>query len=90
MKLMKFVMNSIIRQISIIFFVSIIFLTLYLFYLKFIGIPRTMALNFYNKAVYESNFDKKNAIKLLEQALHYWQEDYILDKINEIRTNQIY
>jgi hypothetical protein len=66
--------------------VSIIISLLFLVYLVFVGIPKTQARNYYNKALIElENNNIEKAVNYLQTALNYWDEKYIRRKLYEIK-----
>ncbi|BCX13722.1 MAG: hypothetical protein KatS3mg085_254 [Candidatus Dojkabacteria bacterium] len=65
--------------------VSIVTFFAFCIYLIFIGIPKTQARNYYNKAIIAIEFGARDeAITYLSTALKYWEENYIKQKLLEI------
>lgn len=60
----------------------------FLAYLKFVGIPRTQARNWYNHAQLLITEGKtKEAYDVLQDAYSIWPEDYILQSSHELKPN---
>ena len=79
-------MKTHLKNILISVLISIFIAILFLVYMKFIGIPKTQARNFYNLAINNLHQgEKEDAIKHLDNALIYWKEDYIIRKLNSLK-----
>jgi hypothetical protein len=66
--------------------VSAIIAGVYMLYFYTVGVPKTQAKNYYNLALQEE--EKGNilqAIKDLETAKSYWNEEYINIKLEELK-----
>jgi hypothetical protein len=80
MKMPKFLKNFL-KLTAVSAFAAISFLS----YMYFIGIPKTKAALFYNLAVTElKSGNSLIAEAYLKDALSYWREKYILEKLKEI------
>ncbi len=74
------------KEITLIAVISVIIILLFGAYVYFIGRPKTMARNYYNRAqidLKEGQEDK--AIENMQKALEYWEEDYIREELEELR-----
>ena len=81
MKLKGFFKTSVVVLI-----VSLLSAGVYMLYFYTIGVPKTQARTYYNKAISDINAGERNkAIEELQTALTYWHEGYIQDKLNEIQ-----
>jgi len=81
MKLKGFFKTSVVVLI-----VSLLSAGVYMLYFYTIGVPKTQARTYYNKAIADIDAGERNkAIEELQTALTYWHEGYIQDKLNEIQ-----
>jgi len=81
MKLKGFFKTSVVVLI-----VSLLSAGVYMLYFYTIGVPKTQARTYYNKAITDIDAGERNkAIEELQTALTYWHEGYIQDKLNEIQ-----
>lgn len=69
--------------------VGIIIGGVYMLYFFTVGVPKTQARNYYNKALIEiENGDNEKALEYLNNGQSYWREDYIKEEIEKLeRTN---
>lgn len=74
------------KSVLIYFFICGAVLAGFLSYMYFVGIPKTRARNFYNLAIQaESEEEIQTAINYLETAEHYWAEEYIIEKLQDLQ-----
>jgi len=79
-------MKKVLRIGVNVFVVSLVVGILYMSYFYLIGIPKTQARTYYNRATIE--MDKGNTDKAKEdltKALSYWHEDYIAKALDDLK-----
>lgn len=65
---------------------SLLIATVFLVYLLFMGIPRTQARNLYNQAIVAADFGSiTTAQRHFQEALLYWPEPYIQQKLDQLK-----
>jgi len=79
-------LKSLFKTFGVVAVVSLISAGAYMLYFYTIGVPKTQARTFYNKAIEDLNAGERNkAVEDLQTALSYWHEGYIQDKLNEVQ-----
>lgn len=81
----RFILKKSVLVVLISGFVSLI----YLGYFFAVGIPKTQARNYFLLALKQEEEDKiDEALRSLTVAKNYWNEDYILEKIETLSTKK--
>jgi len=73
------------KQFLLATIVAILIIVSFMVYLKFLGIPMTIARNLYNKAVISSeNGDINKSKEYLIESLNYWEDPKARELLNQI------
>jgi outer membrane protein assembly factor BamD (BamD/ComL family) len=79
--------KSLLKKVLLIAITSVIVGLIYGSYFYFLGIPKTQARNYYNMAIKDLEDGKiSDAKDKLEQAVNYWPEEYIEEKLKELKS----
>lgn len=84
----KVYLKSEIKEMIIALVVFVVICSSFAIYLKFVGIPMSKSHNLYNDASMAlKRGDKDKALKLIDESLHYWQNENALHLKDDINNS---